>query len=267
MDLATVIGIGSGFLLIVFTIATGGNPAIFIHIPSMLIVFGGSIASTLVSFKLSEVVGVMGIVKKAFRAENYESLELIETLVELSKKARREGLLAIDREVAKIEDPFLRDGLEMAVDGTEPEAIRGVMETELSYLIERHKKGQQIFNALGTYAPAFGMIGTLIGLIAMLQSLEDPTQIGGGMAVALITTFYGALVSNLVFLPIAKKLKNRSDEEVVLREMIIEGILSIQYGEHPKNIQRKLLNFLPPKMRKNNVDKEKEQNVEYSETG
>ncbi len=249
MDIATIIGIVAGMGLVIMTILMGGDAGVFIHVPSMMIVFGGSVAATLVNFPLAEMVGVMKVVKKAFQGASTESFDLIGQIVDLSKKARREGLLAIDKELANVEDEFLRSGLEMAVDGTEAETIRTIMETELSYLMERHKKGQGIFNSLGMYAPAFGMIGTLIGLIAMLQKLDDPSQIGGGMAVALITTFYGALIANLIFLPIAGKLKNKSNEEVVLKEMIIEGVLSIQYGEHPKNIQRKLMNFIPPEMR------------------
>lgn len=249
MDLATIIGIALGLFLIIFSILLGSSIAIFIHIPSLMIVIGGSSAAALISFKLEEIVGVMGVVKKAFLMGNSDLTGIIEKIIELSKKARKEGLLAIDAEVSDLEDPFMRTGLEMAIDGTEPEAIRSVMETELSYTMERHKKGQQIFNALGMYAPAFGMIGTLIGLIAMLQKLEDPSQIGGGMAVALITTFYGALAANLIYLPIAGKLKNKSDEEVIEKELIIEGVLSIQAGEHPKIIQVKLLNFIPPKLR------------------
>ncbi len=249
MDIATIIGIVAGMGLVIMTILMGGDAGVFIHVPSMMIVFGGSVAATLVNFPLAEMVGVMKVVKKAFQGASTESFDLIGQIVDLSKKARREGLLAIDKELANVEDEFLRSGLEMAVDGTEAETIRTIMETELSYLMERHKKGQGIFNSLGMYAPAFGMIGTLIGLIAMLQKLDDPSQFGGGMAVALITTFYGALIANLIFLPIAGKLKNKSNEEVVLKEMIIEGVLSIQYGEHPKNIQRKLMNFIPPEMR------------------
>jgi chemotaxis protein MotA len=251
MDLATILGIISGLTLIGYTIVSGGNLDIFIHIPSMMIVFGGAMAATLVNFSLNEVIGVLKVVKKAFMGEVTRELEIIDLYVKLSKMARREGILAIDRQLDTIDDEFMRNGLEMAVDGTEPETIRNVMETELTYLIERHKKGQQIFTSLGTYAPAFGMIGTLIGLISMLKTLDDPSNIGAGMAVALITTFYGAFLANLVFLPIAGKLKNRSDEEVIMKEMIIEGVLAIQYGEHPKNLNRKLLNFIPPKNRKN----------------
>ncbi|MCD6374679.1 MAG: motility protein A [Caldisericaceae bacterium] len=249
MDLATIIGIISGVTLVVLTIIMGGSAAIFIHVPSMMVVFGGATAATLISFQLKEVLGVINVVRKAFFSEKTDNVALINQIVELSKKARKEGLLAIDKEVSQIEDPFLRSGMEMVVDGTEPELIRSIMETELSYLMERHKRGQEIFSAFGEYAPAFGMIGTLIGLIGMLQNLNDPSQIGGGMAVALITTFYGALAANLVFIPLAGKLKNRSEEEVLIKEMIIEGVLSIQFGEHPNTIQRKLMNFLSPKQR------------------
>ncbi len=249
MDLATIIGIVLGVSLVLTTIIMGGHASIFVHVPSMMVVIGGATAATLISFQLKEVLGVIDVVRKAFFSEKIDNVALINQIVQLSKKARKEGLLAIDKEVNNIHDPFLRSGMEMVVDGTEPELIRNIMETELSYLMERHKRGQDIFISYGEYSPAFGMIGTLIGLIAMLTNLNDPTQIGGGMAIALITTFYGALSANLVFLPIAGKLKNRSEEEVIVKEMIIEGVLSIQFGEHPNTIQRKLMNFLAPKQR------------------
>lgn len=249
MDIATIIGILSGLGLIGYTIISEGNLDIFLHLPSLMIVGGGSMAAILVNFPLKEVIGVMGVVRKAFTNDEVQATDIIDLFVELSTKARRDGILAIDKELHKIDDDFMRKGLEMAVDGIEPESIKNVMEAELNYLIERHKKGQSIFMALGSYAPAFGMIGTLMGLIAMLKTLDDPSNIGSGMAVALITTFYGSLFANLLFLPIAGKLKNRSDHEVVIKEMMIDGILSIQYGEHPKTISRKLLNYISPKMR------------------
>ncbi|RKY51386.1 MAG: motility protein A [Candidatus Neomarinimicrobiota bacterium] len=252
MDLATIVGILSGLGLIMYTIVSGGNLDIFIHIPSFMIVGGGTIAAILVNFPLKEVIGVIGVVRKAFTRDETQALDIIDLFVSLSIKARREGILAIDKELHKIDSDFMRIGLEMTVDGAEPETIKNAMEAELNYLIERHKKGQQIFLSLGAYSPAFGMIGTLMGLIAMLKTLDDPTGIGKGMALALITTFYGALAANLIFLPIAGKLKNRSDQEVAVKEMIIEGVLAIQYGEHPKNINRKLLNFVSPKLRINN---------------
>ena len=256
MDIATIVGIIAGLGMILFSIVTGEGAMIFLHIPSMLIVMGGSIAATLISFQLKEVLGVISFTRKAFFSDSTDSVQLIDTVVGLSKKARKEGLLAIDSDVNEIEDPFLRTGMQMVVDGTEPELIRSVMETELSYTMERHKTGQQIFNALGTYAPAFGMIGTLMGLIQMLTKLDDPSKIGGGMAVALITTFYGAVLANLIYLPLAGKLKNKSEGEVIIKEMIIEGVLAIQFGEHPNTIHRKLSNFLPPKLRKDVEDNE-----------
>lgn len=249
MDIATIIGIASGLFFIISQIISGGNADIFVHIPSMMIVAGGTLAATLVSFPLKEVIGVMKVVKNAFRVNNHEEIKIIRQFVDLAQVTRKNGILAMDKELSKVEDEFMRTGLEMTVDGTEPETIQAVMETELAYLKGRHKRGQQIFLTMGTYSPAFGMIGTLIGLITMLKNLEDPSTIGLGMAVALITTFYGSFLANLVFLPIAEKLKNRSSQEVNVKELIIEGVLSIQTGEHPRNINRKLLNYIPPSAR------------------
>ncbi|NOZ74610.1 MAG: motility protein A [FCB group bacterium] len=249
MDLATIIGILSGLVLIGTTIVGTGNVDIYIHIPSMMIVFGGAMAAIFVNFPMKEVIGVMRVVRKAFTNEESREVHLIERFIDISIRTRREGILAIDSELRRVDDPFMRIGLEMAVDGTEPEVIKDVMETELTFLMERHDRGQQIFTSLGTYAPAFGMIGTLIGLIAMLRNLNDPSSIGNGMAVALITTFYGTFLANLVFLPIAGKLRNRTDDEIVRKRMIIDGILAIQNGEHPRNLEKKLLNYLPPKLR------------------
>ncbi|HMA62879.1 MAG TPA: motility protein A [bacterium] len=245
MDIATILGIVSGISLVAIAIMGKGSLATFIDVPSMLIVVGGTFAAIFVNFTIKEVIGVLSVVKKAF--ENHEStdLELIRTFEELAVKARKEGILAIDRSLDDLDDEFMREGLEMAVDGTDPETLETIMESEISYTMERHKKGQKIFTSLGTYSPAFGMIGTLIGLINMLQGLDDPSSIGAGMATALITTFYGALIANLIFLPIAGKLKIRSDEEIIIKEMIIDGVLSIQSGDHPRSIRTKLLNYLP----------------------
>ncbi|RMF06939.1 MAG: motility protein A, partial [Candidatus Neomarinimicrobiota bacterium] len=168
MDLATIIGILSGLVLIGTTILGSGSVDIYVHVPSMMIVVGGAMAATLVNFPMKEVIGVMRVVRKAFTNEESQEVHLIERFVEISIRTRREGILAIDSELRRIKDKFMRIGLEMAVDGTEPEVIKDVMETELTFLMERHERGQQIFVSLGTYAPAFGMIGTLIGLIAML---------------------------------------------------------------------------------------------------
>lgn len=255
MDLATISGIISGLILIAWSIISGGEIGSFINIPSVMIVVGGTIAATLVNFSVKEVISVMKVVSKAFRIHNTEETAIIEQFVEISKKARKDGILAIDRELHNVKDGFMRTGLEMAVDGIESETIRDILEIELMYLKSRHRRGQQIFAAMGAYSPAFGMIGTLIGLIQMLSKMSDPSTIGSGMAVALITTFYGAILANLVFLPIAGKLRNRSDEEISLKEMIIEGVLAIQMGEHPRNIRRKLMNFIAPKERGNTEDR------------
>lgn len=262
MDIATILGIVSGLTLVAMAILGNGEITTFIHIPSFMIVVGGTAASIFVNFAMKEVFGVMTVVKKVFTDDGFNGIETIEIFEELAKRSRREGILAIDKYLTKVEDEYMKAGLEMAVDGTEPETIREVMESELTYLVERHKKGQQIFSQLGMYAPAFGMIGTLIGLINMLKGLEDPSSLGEGMSVALITTFYGAFLANLLFLPIAGKLKIRSDQEVLHKEMVIEGVLAIQMGEHPKNLVRKLLNFIPPKIRRQFLMDEKENGKE-----
>ncbi len=249
MDLATILGIISGLLLIGLSIMSGGDIMVFVHVPSMMIVGGGSLAAILVNFPFKEIIGVIKVVSNAFKLHNSEEVIIINRFVELARKTRKDGILAIDKELINIQDDFMRNGLEMAVDGVESDTIRSVMETELMYLKNRHKRGQLIFTSLGYYSPAFGMIGTLIGLIAMLKNLQDPSSIGQGMAVALITTFYGAILANLVFLPIAGKLRNRSEQEVRMKEMIIEGVLAIQLGEHPRNIRRKLFNFVEPNKR------------------
>ncbi len=254
MDLGTIGGIALGLILVLVSILMGGSAAIFIHIPSLLMVVGGAFAATLVSYRLNHVLRVTSVLQKTLKDEVSEIQEFVDTLTRLATVVRREGVLALDGELGSIEDPFMRTGLEMVVDGSDEATVRSIMETELTYLSERHRAGKGIFDALGMYAPAFGMIGTLVGLIAMLQSLDDPSNIGGGMAVALITTFYGALFSNLIFLPLAKKLQSKSEDEVIVKEMILEGVLAIQNGLHPNTVNKKLSNFLPPKLRTEEVE-------------
>ncbi len=249
MDIATLAGIIAGFGLLIGTIMVGGGAGAFIDIPSVMIVVGGSIAATLINFNMSQFVAAVKIAAKTFKSEEDDSLAIIEKFSELALLARRDGILALDRALKDVEEQFMKGGLEMAVDGTEPETIRDIMETEVSSILDRHKVGQGIFNALGAYAPAFGMIGTLIGLVKMLGNLDDPSSIGPSMAVALITTFYGAVLGNLVYLPMAGKLKQKSLIEVKTRRMIIEGVLSIQKGVHPKNMERKLMNYIAPSLR------------------
>ena len=249
MDLASIIGLIAGVFFVLITILLGGDLLTFFNLPSIMIVVGGTVAATLINFPLVKVLEVMNVVKKAFMHQEESPVEIIDTMVSLAERARREGILAIEKSIFELDDPFMKDGMQLAVDGSEPEIIRSIMQNELENLETRHKTGQAIFHAMGTYAPAFGMIGTLIGLINMLKSLDDPTQIGAGMAVALITTLYGALMANMVFLPLEGKLKQRSADETVKREMIIEGILAIQSGDNPRIVRGKLLTFVAPKDR------------------
>lgn len=249
MDLTTIIGIAAGLLLVVGAIVISPGSAFFVSIGAAMIVFGGTLGSTLINFPAKDVLSVFKVLQKVFTQTQLSYQETIERLVHLAEKARREGILAIEREIETLNDDFLRNGIQYAVDGTEPDTIRAIMESELQSLKDRHRLGQSIFIAMGTYAPAFGMIGTLIGLIQMLQSLDDPTKIGIGMATALVTTFYGALVANLFFLPMAGKLDNRSREEMLQKELVLEGILAIQSGDNPRIVRERLLTFLSPTYR------------------
>jgi chemotaxis protein MotA len=251
MDLATIIGIVSGIMVFVWAINMDGSIRAFLHLPSALIVFGGVMAGTLVNYPISRLLDVTLILKKAFSEKQMDSESLIKTIVSLAETARREGLLALEDAAYQLNDDFLQKGILLIVDGTDPELVKSILETELTFLEERHREGQSIFETMGSLAPSFGLIGTVIGLINMLKSLDDPDKIGPGMAVALITTFYGAVFANLLFLPIAGKLKVRSREEILLKEVMIEGMLSIQAGENPRIIEEKLKAFLSPKIRRN----------------
>lgn len=249
LDIATIAGIVAGFGMIIGTILTGESAKAFVDAASVMIVFGGSAAATLVAFPMEQIISTIRVAAKTFRKQVNADMAVVQQFIELSQMARRDGILALDRALKDVDNDFMRIGLEMAVDGTEPDTIRDIMETDLQSLLGRHKVGQGIFLAAGAYAPAFGMIGTLIGLIQMLQNLDDPSTIGPSMSVALITTFYGAILGNLVYLPMAVKLKNKSTQEVDSMKMIIEGVLAIQKGVHPKNIERKLMNFMAPSLR------------------
>jgi len=249
MDLATIIGVFAGVTLIVVTILTQGNPKVFFNVGAILVVFGGTIAATLINYPLKQILSVMGVVKNAFMHKAPDPTDTIKNIVKFAELARREGILALEDKMNETDDEFLSQGLQLAVDGTEPELMRTIMGTEISYLQERHEMGHGIFSSMGAYAPAFGMIGTLIGLVLMLATMTDPSTIGPSMAIALITTFYGAVLANLLFLPIAGKLKTRSKQEVMVKELVMEGVLSIQSGDNPRIVEQKLISFMPPKFR------------------
>jgi chemotaxis protein MotA len=250
MDLGIIIGIAGGFVLIVMSILTsGGSIGSYINIPSLLMVVGGSFMALVVASPLSRILGFMKYLNVALRVPSLEYERIISGLVNFSEKARREGLLALEDDLEEVEDEFMRKGIQLVVDGTDPDIIRSVLYNDLNQLQERHSVGIKIFDDWGKYAPAFGMIGTLAGLIAMLANLEDTSSIGPKMSLALITTMYGSIMANIALIPIKSKLEDRDRDESLLREIMIEGILSIQSGDNPRILEEKLLSFLPPTRR------------------
>jgi len=246
MDKGTIIGIVAGMALMIVSMMMGVGIGPYLDIPSAIIVVGGTVAATFVNFPFSDVLGVMKVTQKVLKEQPISPQKYIEQIVSISKKARTNGLLAIEEDLNKIDEDFMKMTLQHVVNGTEAEDLNNIMDAELSIMSERHKIGQQIYMAMGMYAPAFGMIGTLIGLIAMLQNLNDPASIGPAMAMAMITTLYGAVFANLFFLPMAGKLKHRSEQELRFKEMLLMGILSVQAEESPRVIQNKLLSYIPP---------------------
>jgi chemotaxis protein MotA len=236
-----------GFVLIIYAILSGGDLMAFVDVKSIVIVIGGTIAGTVVAYPLDKLKNLTKVMRTLSRKSEGDADLIIETLVGYAEKARREGLLALEDDVAQMAEPFLQKGVQLIVDGTDPELVRSILETELNFVEDRHKSNAAIFDNMGNLAPAFGMIGTLIGLILMLRNLSDASSIGSGMAVALVTTFYGSVLSNLVFLPLGTKLRTQSRGEILLKEVMIEGILSIQAGENPRIVEEKLKAFLAPK--------------------
>ena len=252
MDIATVVGIIAAIVSLM--IGIGSNINIMIDPSSVFIVFGGTIASLLIANPLPDVIGMVGIYKNAILNKPPVHTELVEKIVGFAETARREGILALEQAVEDTDDAFLGAGIRLAVDGTEPDLIMDVLETELQFVEERHKSGQNIIAGMGDAAPAFGMIGTLIGLVIMLKNMDDPAAIGPGMAIALLTTMYGAIISNILLGPIAKKLKSISEKELLAKRMIIEGIMAIQSGDNPRIVETKLSAFLSPKLRATNEE-------------
>jgi chemotaxis protein MotA len=246
MDISTLIGIISGMGLVLVSIMMGGSLEIFIHVPSVMITVGGTIASTLINFPLGKVLGVAKVIKNTFLFKLPSFDQIIRQVVEFAVLSRREGLLALENKLETLEDPFMAKGIRLIIDGFPTETVREILEIDADQTSQRHAMGRSILDSMGAAAPAFGMIGTLIGLVQMLQSLDDPSKIGGGMAVALITTFYGAIMANLMFLPLAGKLAQREKEETLIRQIIIEGIVSIQTGDQPQLVEEKLKSFLSP---------------------
>jgi chemotaxis protein MotA len=244
VDIATIIGILLGFMVITTAIIAGGGWQIFIHIPSMAITMGGMLCATLIHFSLPQFLGIFSIVKKTIIAKVPSQSELIQKMVNYAAINRRDGALALEQEIPNLDNSFFIKGLQMLVDGRDSEQIRDFMSIEIQYLQDRHSTGKKILEFMGAAAPAFGMIGTLIGLVQMLRSLDSPDAIGGGMAVALLTTFYGALSANLIFIPLAGKLGIYSKAETTAIEMIVEGICAIAEGDNPTIVREKMQAFI-----------------------
>lgn len=250
MDVATIIGILLGFMVITTSIVAGGGWQIFIHLPSLALTVGGMLCATLIHFSLPQFLGIFSIIKKTIITKIPPQAELVQKMVNYAAISRRDGPLALEQEIQKTDDTFFAKGLQMLVDGQEADTIDELMSMEIQYLQDRHANGKKILEFMGAAAPAFGMIGTLIGLIQMLRSLESPESIGAGMAVALITTFYGALTANLIFIPLAGKLGNYSKAESTAMEMIVEGICSIARGDNPTAVREKIQIFVSQSRRK-----------------
>lgn len=246
-DILTPIGITLGFLMIIFAIGSNGNPSnisIFLDVPSIFIVIGGLVASLLITFKFEQIKLTRGVVKESFIKTENRLPELVELFTRLSERARREGILALENELEDVDDLFIKKGIMLAVDGIEPEVITDILNAEITAMEERHYKGRSIIEKAGEYAPAWGMIGTLVGLVLMLNQLSDPATLGPAMAIALITTLYGTVLANLVFLPMASKLETKTEEEVFLKQIIIEGIIGVQSGQNPRILEEKLSAFV-----------------------
>lgn len=248
-DTLTIIGLVVGIGMMFYGMLGDkgvDNLKLFWNVPSIAITFGGSIASVMIVTPLSEFKKFGVLFAQAFKEPNISKNETIQQFSELSKKARREGLLSLEDAINNLDDNFLKKGLQMVVDGIEPESIREILELEIGEMEARHKSGSDIFKTWAAFAPGFGMLGTLIGLIQMLANLTDSSGIASGMAAALITTFYGSLIANLLASPISQNLMIKSGKEVTLREMMLEGILAIQSGVNPRIVEDKLISYLSP---------------------
>ncbi|MBY6917308.1 motility protein A [Clostridium botulinum] len=248
-DIMTAVGLLLGSGLMLYGIVSGGPLSIFIDGPSIAITLGGSVSAVLIVYPMDGVKKAGKLFMESFKEPKSSTMETIAQFTELSRKARRDGLLSLEDTISQLEDEFLKKGLQMVVDGIEPESIKEILELDISEMEVRHKSGAGIFSTWGAFAPGFGMLGTLIGLIQMLQNLSDVSTIATGMGKALITTFYGSLIANILASPIAQNLLAKSQKEVAMKEMMLEGILSIQSGVNPRIVEDKLISYLSPKER------------------
>jgi chemotaxis protein MotA len=250
MDISSIIGLAGGIGVVIFGAALSGSLGGLIDVPSVFITGGGSYMCLFLTYPLSYVMGIFGVMGRVIKTYDYGEKALVQKLVAFSEKARREGILALEEEIQDLDDEFMKGGLRLVVDGTDGEVIRVLMENELSQMEARHNIWITLVNAWATLAPGFGMLGTVIGLIGMLGNLEDKSALGPNMAVALVTTLYGSMMQNWLFVPISGKLGYQNAMEVKAKEMVIEGVLSIQAGDNPRILAQKMFTYLSPKDRK-----------------
>lgn len=250
MDLATVGGLVGGLVLIVITIVLSGNSLmLFVDPTSFVVVILGSFAACTVAVPLERALGSLTYFKLAMNVQSYNKRELIDQLVQFADSARKEGLLSLDDALNDVENDFLRGGLRLVVDGTDPDIIKKILYADVGQIESRHENGIKFMEIWTAYAPAFGMIGTLLGLVGMMANLEDTASVGPNMAVALITTLYGSIFANLFLDPVKTKLEGKNKEEMIVMEIMIQGILSIQSGDNPNLLKEKLEKFVPPNER------------------
>lgn len=247
MDLMSILGMVLAFGFVIYGILSSGSIMTFFDLPSVFITIGGTIGALLITTKTKNAKVLLKLFGKVFKENKSSDVEIIISMVEWATRARKEGLLSLEDTIQNIPDPFIRKGMMMIVDGAEPETIKNVLSLKIKGIVTRHSENRAMFDTGAALGPAFGMIGTLIGLVNMLKQLSDPSSIGPQMSVALITTFYGSLLANMLFMPMSKKLKAKTSEEVYQKEMIIEGLLSIQAGENPNTLKEKMLSFLDEK--------------------
>lgn len=244
MDLATLLGMVGAIGIVLAAILTGGSALVFINVPSILIVLGGTVMVVMIKFSMGQFFGAFKVALTAFINKASDPEELIEKIVELANIARKEGMLALENQ--EIDNAFLDEGVKMLIDGNSREVVSTVLSKDMQQTIERHSWGAKVFSATADVAPAMGMIGTLIGLVQMLSNMSDPKSIGPAMAVALLTTLYGAMLANMIAMPIADKLTLRKADEMRVRSMCIDGVLAIQEGQNPRIIESMLKAYLEP---------------------
>lgn len=256
MDIATIVGFVIMTSVLSWVMLASGGFGLYYDLPSIILVFGGMIAALFIAFPMSAMKSLFGVMKKAIVYPLPSPLEEIERMAEFSVLARREGLLSLEQKIKDVKDPFLYKGVMLVVDGFAAESVREILEIDLEGMKERHGLAKKVVDGMSSYAPAFGMIGTLVGLVGMLANLNDPSTIGGSMAVALLTTYYGAVLANAVFIPMSGKLEFKCKQEALVRTIMIEGIISLQAGDKPQVMREKLRAFLSPALRKAAAAKE-----------